>query len=526
MRVLLADDEPLVLAGLKSLIDWEAEGFEVIGTARNGEKALELIEEYEPQLVISDIKMPRMDGLELATECRERYGPLPAFILLTAYEDFEMVRTALNLGAVDYLIKLELSPELLQKTVRRAKAEIEKEELISRRTEPVASNRRAEFRSRFFVRLFNHLIPEEEEVLKQAGELGLDLSEAPYQVLYIRLNNVDGAGRSYEEKLKLYSGCLTIAAEQAAKSGKVYPVSLDLRHFVLFLSGRQTAPALETAEDLYDLLKRYFSVSSVIGIGQPVSEIMAAGNSYQQARTLCQNAAPGQAILEADRREEGEESFVLADYRKDLLQAFSEPDADALEKVVRDMRRVLESNPDRLPLAMDACTNLLYIALSSVPDAEKKIYEIFADEPDGYRSLYRKRNVAQCLEWMEQFSEGLCRLFRDMEEHPRSGLIAEVKAYIDANADKKLSLNHVAEVFNFSPNYLSQLFTKNSSMSFVEYVTESKIRVAKKLLTESSLKVYEISERLAFESPFYFSKVFKKSTGQSPRDYMKSHRRF
>ena len=119
-RLLIADDEPLVCVGLRSMLQWEDYGIEIVGTARNGRQAAEMIESLRPDIVITDIKMPLKTGLELAEECNRKYGKLPLFIILTSFEEFEFVRRALEFQAVDYLVKLELTAETLAASIRRA----------------------------------------------------------------------------------------------------------------------------------------------------------------------------------------------------------------------------------------------------------------------------------------------------------------------------------------------------------------------------------------------------------------------
>ena len=119
--VVLADDEPLVLAGLRSIIDWKAEGFEIVGTARNGMQLLEAIDEKKPDIVVSDVRMPLMTGLEVMQEISDRHQELPLFILLSGYEEFSYVRKAISLNAIEYLVKLDLSAEVLAKALEKAR---------------------------------------------------------------------------------------------------------------------------------------------------------------------------------------------------------------------------------------------------------------------------------------------------------------------------------------------------------------------------------------------------------------------
>ena len=110
IKLLIVDDEPLVQIGIKSMISWADYGIEVCGTAMNGEAALKLIEEYSPELVITDIKMPIMNGLDLAKTCRDTYGPIPLFIFLTSYEEFQLIKQAMSYQAVDCLLYTSISP--------------------------------------------------------------------------------------------------------------------------------------------------------------------------------------------------------------------------------------------------------------------------------------------------------------------------------------------------------------------------------------------------------------------------------
>ena len=117
IRLLIVDDEPLVQVGMKSILDWSSYGIEICAAVSNGSEALLAIEKYRPEIVISDIRMPVMDGLQLLKTCRDRYGDLPVFIMLTSYEDFGYAREAIHYGVDEYMLKLELSPQNLDKVI-------------------------------------------------------------------------------------------------------------------------------------------------------------------------------------------------------------------------------------------------------------------------------------------------------------------------------------------------------------------------------------------------------------------------
>ena len=166
IKLLIADDEPLVLIGIKSMIRWEAFGIEICGTAMNGQSALEMIREYSPELVITDIKMPIMDGLKLARTCREEMGSLPLFIILTSYEEFPLIKEALTYQVTDYLIKLELDEESLSASVRRALERLEELKASNAYKQTVGRPMLQSYHDKFFMRLLHNLFDSREQFEK------------------------------------------------------------------------------------------------------------------------------------------------------------------------------------------------------------------------------------------------------------------------------------------------------------------------------------------------------------------------
>ena len=170
LRILLADDEPLVLIGLQGMLEWEKLGYAICGTARNGRIAQELIVREQPDIVIADVKMPVMDGLALAHACHEK-GPLPVFIMLTSSEDFSYARRAIEAGVVDYLVKMDLTPKSLCDALARAAEQVNKERALNdtartpSRTEMEAGLRTMQ--DRFLIRLYTGLIPDEEHLREE-----------------------------------------------------------------------------------------------------------------------------------------------------------------------------------------------------------------------------------------------------------------------------------------------------------------------------------------------------------------------
>ena len=410
-KVLLADDEPLVLIGIQGMVDWGSLGWEVVGTARNGSEALSLIGELHPDLVLCDIRMPVMDGLELAAKCRESDKALPVFIMLTSYEEFSYVKQSMKVGALDYLVKLELTPQSLEAALQRAEERIQREHAL-RAPEPVPADGLAQYRDRLFLRLYGGLFDDPALFRQQCSDLGLSFDSPCYVVA---LGSIQNWALPTGPMATLSTGITNFAADLLPKYLPCTVTGMGLRLFsVLFpVSSPEGLEALlrPVLEKAGDILYNYFGASIRWAVGNPVEDILDVGQSQRAAFSI----------------------IPLLSERESIV--FSRAEATS-----------------------------------------------------------------------------------QMDYHARQ--VAQVQEYISRNLDKRLSLNDVASVFGFSPGYLSQLFSQWGESGFVEFVTVTRINAAKELMAATNLKVYEISERLGYESAFYFSKVFKKVEGVSPREYM------
>ncbi len=530
LKILLVDDEPLVLVGIQSMLKWEDYDAEIVATARNGAQALELICSIRPDLIITDVKMPVMDGIQLLKESRKRFGRFPQFLILTSYEEYQFVKEAINEQAVDYLVKFDLTEHKLLSAIGKVREQLN---VYSGgdgiRRVPAEHIGMQAFYDRFFLRLYNNLFENQAQFEMQYKELGVDFSFDGYVVCMCEICPDNGEGTE-EKRMNLFSSTIHMCWEVVTRFMPCYVTGLDMRHFVITFCLSQ-AELPDYRQVLRDVIEKtensiynYFNVRLCFSVGHLVHSPFTLSESYHTAR-LCQNTTPKETLRFFSQDDGATESelFDLSAYRDKLLGAFEEQDADALERVlimiIRDVRR----SPSRRLQAMDAACNVLFLCMSQLTDGEEVVSQLFQDEPDGYLTLYQQHTVEGIASWMETMRDGLSQMMRSRKRDYKENLVVQIKAYIQANLDKRLSLNRVAAVFGFSANYLSQLFAKQASQSFVEYVTEEKIRLAKEIMQQNNIKIYEIAERLGFENAFYFSKVFKKVVGVSPREYMQTH---
>ena len=536
-RVMIVDDEPLILAGIASLLDWNEYGCEISGKAANGQQALKLMEEQKPDIVITDIKMPGMDGIGFMKAVKERGWDDVIFILLTNLEEFSLARQALSLGAVEYLVKMELTEEKLADSLKLAMERREMKRKAEAAGTAVTVSREEAVRGYI------------EKLLTDGGTFSGgassgNASEASAQnqgegydsclrrpVLAINSFNYGYEGFSSdftrEDQKKVISFAENII-EQMVKGYFDHSclVRRELNSLVLVMSTdgiedyREQIRSL--GEKIISVVKDYFEVSVSVAVssrkeslgefGALLYEAMSATNHY-----FYHSLDPVvfySEECETSARHTG--SFHIGFLKKDLSQAVALNDSGRLEEILDQVACLLrEHNPSRQQ-AVNACANLYFFLSSFFEDGEEPD---FPYEVNIMEKLGRLGTLGQIIQWINWFKEAVSGIL-ERRRDTRVDKIAEmVREYVMEHYKERITLGQAAEALNISQGYLSTAFKKQSGESFTNYVSAIKIEKAKELIASHQYMMYEVSDLLGFDTPFYFSKVFKKVTGMSPKEY-------
>lgn len=530
-KLLIVDDEPLVQVGIKSMLKWEDLNIEICGTAVNGSVALEMIETHKPDIVLTDIKMPVMDGISMLKNYREKTSDaLPVFIMLTSYEEFSLAKQALSLQAFEYLVKVELTPESLSDTIKRAISKIEeanasKAPQNSQQTKS-SSLMMHSFTEKFMISLLNNLFESRDQLLLQAEDLHMSLNYQNYICCYGSFEAVGTSGMS-KELFSLYDSALSMVRELAEKYQTCHIISLDISHFALLFcfAGETDNASLPMLSDMLtritNSLKNYMGILMRCGIGTVVSDPLNICSSYQHSRLSYRQTDNTNPVkfVESDFVSP-HDTFHFSLFQKELTRAYEEFNSTLLCETISSLCELLQSHPNHYVQALDAASNILYMSISLLPEGEKTVAEFFSNHTDGYMSLYHQTTTPQIINWLDYLTEKLSSFFDERKKDYKNKIVSDVKAYIDEHITEKLSLNEVAAQFGISPSYLSQLFSRYNETGFSEHINICKINAAKQMLREENSRVYEVADALSFGSEFYFSKVFKKVEGISPTEYI------
>lgn len=519
-RVLLADDEPIILSGIKFLIDWEKNNCQIVGTARNGQQALEKIEALQPDIVICDIAMPAMSGIELLERVAGR-APEIVFIMLTNHPDFQLARDALRFRAFDYLLKSQLEPAALEQSLVRACAERDKRTKLARAEltdEYTVRDTRALLRSAFL-----HILQAQPGAAleKSINILRENNVLEQYAAAYLPLDFSDAQDGDNANERRRLSAWVREMAENLAES--VFPQVLLLSlaetddSFILLCWQLQPerwrerldsfAQKLSSAAATVTRVRAYALATDCFSGKEALEECRSQLLRLRDAYYLQENDAAAPAVGG---------SLGLTGIGERLTAELRERSAAGCRALFDRAIARVSSTPHQRSQALWLCGEICG-AVSTVRET--------TELPDccDVRTLDLLGTRTQVISWLERVRNELCAAL-EQSAAGRSEFAERARQYVLDNVDKRIFLQSVADAVSISPGYLSALFKKTYGMNLVDFINKVKCERACELIKEGSYRIYEISYRLGFENAYYFTRVFKRNIGLTPTAYQKQLR--
>lgn len=536
-RIVLIDDEPLILAGIASLINWEDYGCSIIGKATVATEARQMILNLPPDIVITDIRMPVLDGLQLVESCKKE-GAVFAFIVLTNLEEFSLARKALSLGAVDYLVKLDLKPESLAASLEKAKKQ---SRLLLKNhspagsapsspgSEPFASHQKV--RKYLSQTLLAKADPTEMGALPAAGW------ERPFLLLFsLRPNHIQFQADEDIYDFRLITNQLFDIIEKIAERyfSSAMLFEYDRKNTYFLAGSLMKEDALETALTGFcgrvtTALTTYFELNAVYGASTVKESLEDMPQALEEALTSLDyyyynSSSPLVFYSNQNIHHSLAKNFNINIFKKDLSASIQQNDSGRLREVFRQILELFASCKPGKEQATSACINIYTYLYSFFEGDQEDFQEIFPYTINIAEQLGHFNSLSDILIWLESFCDKLCTLLSERKSVRSDTLIEQAKAYIEEHLSEKLALADVAEYLSISSGHLSNTFKKFTGVTISDYIATMKIDRAKELIHTHKYLMYEISDMLGFENPYYFSKVFKKVTGISPREYENMNR--
>ncbi|GMA97309.1 response regulator [Pelosinus sp. IPA-1] len=527
-RILIIDDDRIIRKGLAKTIPWEEHGFQLAGEAADGEEGLRLIEEFHPHIIISDIRMPFMDGLDMARIVKERY-PMIKLILLTGYNDFAYAQQAIKIRAFDYLLK-PVDKEILLEKVKKAAEEWDNEN----RTQQKISEANPFFRQAFLKTLLE-CREEEEELLREARSLGIELVGKTFIVFLIKVDesykDVSGKAESLEKREALKYCVFNICEELTAGEKKGGVVGLEKDELVLIYSANETpkdaeANARNFAEKIKNIVKKYLKITVTIAIGGAYQGISCIRSSYQDARSVISfrhfigkdkvfsmldiGDLPSKSRMQIQWDEDELVNKVKLGLVQDAMGIIHDLECEILQQNYISLYHV------RL-LAVQLIISLFRGAAEWAQEWEKAQRE---NVSIYYNQINEMQTIREIMNLIRPVVSALAEFMTMQRESHSYGVIGEAAKYIEEHYAKQgLSLQEVAKHVHMNSVYLSTLFKQEKNINFSDFLLQIRMNKAMELLRNNNMKTYEVAEVVGYSSPEYFSVCFKKYTGVPPIEF-------
>lgn len=543
LKIFLAEDEVVVRETIKRMIPWEELGFELVGEAADGEMALPLLIRQQPDLLITDIKMPFMDGLTLARLAKKEIPGLKV-VILSGYDDFNYAKQAIGIGVEDYLLKPITKNALIERLSEiRSRYEHEKTqkeyyEKFQREMQAYEKNSSRDF--------FEALVGgsmDMMEVYKRAEKLGLDIVAEAYNVLIFTMNCDEDFSRQRDEYSSWEAESLELLENFFAGHSSAMLFRSNIFSYGVLLKG-QRETIEENTRACVDEIRKILSRQDgrrewFLAVGQSVERLSQIQKSYHTAsRAFSQRYLYDENILYYDEMETMEHPGGQAETEDNaylqkvdvnalnpaILQKFlSNGLQEETENFVKDYFYAIGQEPmESLVFRNYVILNVRFSVISFIKGLgcdtnemeSADTEEVLAESGKNMESAiaYAKKMISQAIEIRDQNSGNKNR-----------SILKTAVDFIDSHyMEEDISLNTVANVANVSSNHFSALFSQNMGQTFIEYLTSLRMNKAKELLRCTGMRSSEIAGEIGYKDAHYFSYLFKKTQGMTPSDYRKA----
>jgi two-component system response regulator YesN len=534
IKMLIADDEKMIREGILHIVDWEHYGIEVIGAAADGLQAKAMFESARPDIVITDIRMPKLNGLELTQEIRSIDDNVKV-IILSGYDEFSYAQQALRLGASDYLLKPLMPDKLVEKVlemkelclIERSRGEEEHRLRIQlEESMPI-------LRERFLQELSIGQVTDEEIITEKLRYLRLELSlHQQCCVVIVQLEQMDvetepseegnqlllcQAGNLLQSKIKGFGEAFLI---QSGCYGLIF-------QFADFHEHEEIQETLKRiCRNIQVELEMECGVGSTIGIGTTSDSILTVRASYQTSvealkyKTILGSGniivfgemEPGQLAV-ADYSGEAERNLIFSVKHADISQI-----EIGLDEYLRSSARIRE-----LDYAIMMSMKLIYSLSIQLTDMSFKLTEIIGTDYEIWERLKRCLTIPDIINEMKAILIQLAQHMLNKRDGRQHRWIEQTVAYLQEHYNETLSLKKLSEEIYLSPNYICSLFKEETGQNISDYLTQLRIEKAKELLGENGIKIYEVANHVGYADSRYFNKMFKKHTGMNMSEFRDRH---
>jgi two-component system response regulator YesN len=539
LKLLIVDDEPDTREGLRYYFDWEKYDIEVIGEADDGSTAIPMILEKKPDIILSDIKMPDIDGIQMAKHIRT-FNEKVKIVFISGYDDLGFVKSAMKVEAIDYILKpVDLNEmDIVIKRVTKMINEEKDAKMLMHKMNDKLQESMPTLREKHFMTLVRDGIGDEKDLSKKMEFLELDLpSEGEYCVVVISIDDRASLYEKMTEKDKQLTSfsVINICEELINKSVKGYVFENRPGEYVSILRPqcREDKENIDydEEEDLYSLFKdikdsvyMFLKISVTIGVGLTVYSLKDIAKSYLKAyENVNQKLFLGKnKIITIDSLETEEDYIHQFDFSntQQLANMIKSSDEEklinAIDNIFKDLARYKNTN---IKYCLNICLQLILTASRQLMELQINVDESRFDENLIWEQIFKFETLEDMKQLITNYLVKVSQYIAEKRNKRSRNIIEQIKEVIQKKYNENITINDIAKEVYLSNTYLCMMYKQETGETVNEYLTKVRIERAKELLKDPQNKLYDICYSIGYVEPGYFSKIFKKHTGLSPTEY-------
>lgn len=527
LKVIIVDDERIQREGIMKHVSWQDYDMQVVGCAADGVEALELAETCRPDILITDVKMPRMNGIELAQKIKELL-PNIIILIISGYEEFEYARAAIDLNAHAFILKpinmgklrqclekinlLNQSEQCLQQEIAEMKQRLEE-------SKPV-------LRDSFLKDLACGFLKDENVIRRRAEYLAVPLPEKDYYVIVVQVDNP--LEDTNEEKNQLFYLNLSKSIHESySRCCKGISVRVKDNEFVIVLFGQDVKDidSYGIVQNIKEEIERKSNYTITIGVSEPINNIIYINEGYRQAELAVRQKyylGRGKVIFFNDIKAGESAPGSLDEKYEGLMEKITLGDNNMVGQTVDDIFALFARTSVQEQYVKAFCFRLMSDIYRIVYEMNEKMEDIFGEEDIVWSKIYRFDTIPDVRMWVKNIITAVSNYIYNKRSRKNSNVVDTIIKILEDRYYEQITIEELAGKVYLTPNYICNLFKENIGESIIDYLTKVRMRHAQRLLADPGIKIYEVAEKTGFNSTSYFSIVFKNSFGISPKEYRDS----
>ncbi|RCX07869.1 AraC family two component transcriptional regulator [Anaerobacterium chartisolvens] len=535
LKIMIVDDEFYFREALKISLPWAELGFEICGEAKNGRDALEKVGALSPHIIIVDINMPIMDGLEFVQNIKER-NINSKIIILTGHSEFNYAKQAVQMGVHNYILK-PVNEEELTKTLLDIKNVIEKETDIKIEIDSLkrqVKDSMPMLKDKFLNELLQgRIIGRGKELLKKMEYLNINIYSEYYLVVTIELDYEENPDWNQEDK-QLWNFAVSNISNEILEEQFVFDICSDIEDRICIIIGRNSMEDynyfnfhLENSLELVrTAIHNHLSFTITIGVGSEKNELFDISSSYKESIIALKNkiaVGKNKIILYGSVEDSGiKGNLFTGEHRSQLLLNMRIVDEKEVQKLIKQIFMNMRGENIHHEILFVVCIEIVAVCLEFIVEVGLSFKDVL---PNGHfniiEEIQSKKSIDEMESWIKEIFKHTMGIIKKNKSSKASKLIEEVKKYINDNYhNDELSVDEIAKSLFVNYAHLCFVFKRDTGATINEYLTEFRIKKAKELFDIGNTLILDVARRVGYADANYFGKCFKKHYGLAPSKYI------